>query len=446
MKEKLRRDHPGLFSVLRRINGLRLAVLTPMQRARRQLQRRLMYRRVFQRRPQLLAQLRQRSVIRVAFVVIHRAVWKLDIVFQTMLADPRFAPFIVIAPDVSNDAAWTANEQERCRAFFAERQWPVHVGATEEGNGATLSELQPDIVFLTNPHRLTTSAFYDVALENFLTCYVPYSMDVSQYGDSQTQYNLPFHNAIWQIFAPHRVSRDTFTKVQDIGGKNVVLAGYPGIEPLVAATDDPVSPWKPQGQDKLKIIWAPHHTIDVPELPYANFLQYADLFQELVTKHEDTVQWCFKPHPILKAKLAKHPDWGPERTEAYYAFWQSHPSAQMELGGYTTLFRTSDAMIHDSGSFVAEFLYVDKPVMFLWSKPAVREFFNDYGKAALQGSERGDTATDITAFVDKLIAGADEGAAKRSAFRDAYPFLQGDRTPSQAIVDHLLSAWSSADR
>lgn len=443
-KERLRRDHPKVFALLRGVNGARIAALAPIRRARIQLDRRRLYRRVLAGRPRLLAELGTKTKIRVAFVVMHRAVWKLDSVFRSMLVHPQFEPFVVIAPQIGVDETYMLAEQRRFEAFFVERGWPVHVGARRADGDApgTLRHLRPDIVFLTTPHRLTTPAFYDTALENCLTCYVPYSMDVSHYSNSQTQYNLPFHNVVWKIFAPHRISLRTFQQVQDLGGGNAELSGYPGIESLLEETSG--DPWKRQPHSKLRIIWAPHHTIDVPELPYANFLQYATLFQELVTRHSDTIQWSFKPHPLLKQKLLVEPGWGPERTEAYFEFWQHHDSAQLDLGEYAELFRTSDAMIHDSGSFVAEYLYVDKPVMFLWTSPQVRSFFNEFGQAALAACERGDRSDDILRFVADLRSHSDANAAKRASFLAAFPCNYQDRSPSAHIVAALLQSWASA--
>ena len=45
--------------------------------------------------------------------------------------------------------------------------------------------------------------------------------------------------------------------------------------------------------------------------------------------------------------------------------WESLSNAQLETGKYVDLFMTSDAMIHDCGSFTIEYHYTLKPVMYL---------------------------------------------------------------------------------
>lgn len=82
-------------------------------------------------------------------------------------------------------------------------------------------------------------------------------------------------------------------------------------------------------------------------------------------KYKDKVQIVFKPHPMLYRTLCEHSEWGKERTDAYYSMWNNMSNTQLEEGDYTELFMQSDAMIHDCGSFILEYLAVDKPCMFL---------------------------------------------------------------------------------
>ena len=50
----------------------------------------------------------------------------------------------------------------------------------------------------------------------------------------------------------------------------------------------------------------------------------------------------------------------------YLQAWNDLPNAQVYTGAYyQALFATSDGMIQDSGSFIVEYQYVDKPMIFL---------------------------------------------------------------------------------
>lgn len=399
---------------------------------------RLMSRRTSLKHEKLLSNLKEKSQIKVIFIVIHRSVWKTDAVFQAMQADPLFEPRILIVPTLGRDLAWARAEFQQAEAFFNQKKYPVS-SVSPEDNVETaitvLRDLNADIVFFTNQNNLTFTTFYDYVLGHYLTCYVPYAINVSRLNNYQANYNMPFHNLVWRIFIPHSVANKNYRRVQAIHGRNVTVTGYSALEALVTEDRERVDQWKPLGLKR--VIWAPHHTVDMPALPYANFLRYADYFLELVEKYSGRVQWCFKPHPLLKPKLLKHPDWGLQRTEKYFNFWLSRPHTQLELGQYANLFRNSDAMIHDSGSFLAEYLYVNKPVLYLWSSPGVTTFFNEFGLEALAACERADTEDDICEFIEDLIADKDVGHGKRRVFLNNHPVAINGTLPSERILQEL---------
>ena len=114
------------------------------------------------------------------------------------------------------------------------------------------------------------------------------------------------------------------------------------------------------------------------------------------------MQWCFKPHPILNSKLQNHADWGREKTEEYYEFWKNQSYSQLNEGDYVDLFCESTAMIHDSGSFLAEYLHVNKPVLYLVNTDNYMDFYNDFGKKALDCCDLGKSENDILIFIENL--------------------------------------------
>ena len=329
---------------------------------------------------------------------------------------------------------------QRCHKYFKTHDIEHVFGSLEDRkNKILIDKLAPDIVIFNNPHGLIPRSLHRDLFGQHLSCYIPYHIEVGRYSDDLPQYNRVFHNTMWKIFSPHRISLETFKKVARRKARNVVVTGYPGLESLCGHITDLANaedPWKPLGLKR--IIWAPHHTIDDPELPYSNFLRYAEHFKTLVEDYSDRIQWCFKPHPLLKQKLEKHTDWGHARTEEYFEFWRNHPNVQTELGGYDNLFRHSDALIHDSGSFLAEYIYVDKPVMYLWSSSSVVKFFNKFGIDALNCCERGNDESNISEFIESIIEGRDNCISQRRDFMSKYPVVIGGLLPSDRIIRAIL--------
>ena len=380
----------------------------------------------------LLAGKRKRTRLRVVFVVLTESTWKLETLLREMEADPAFDPAIAVAEMQTLDETTRQAEYENAMSYFRARDPAGTVLRTPR----EIAGFDPDIVFLTNPHFVTDPAFHFKLMDRYLCCYVPYHLEVGSYDDNQAQYNQFFHNAMWRIFAPHEVSRKTFREVSLRRGENVVVTGYPACEPLLEPAGSEASVWKRQDRDKLRLIWAPHHSIDMPQLPYANFLRYAEAFVALADRYRDRVQWAFKPHPLLRSKLYRHPDWGRERTDAYFGYWAESGHCQLELGSYVDLFRQSDAMIHDSGSFLAEYLYLDKPVMFLQSVENIADFLNDFGLEAYRACEHARRFEEVESFVRALADGS--GRARREADFARHP--EREAFYERNIAPHFLEA------
>lgn len=379
---------------------------------------------------ELIEQVKGKQKIRVVFLAIHESVWKVDPVFKKMLEDPFFEPEILICPYTVYGEERMLEDMQQAYNYFISKGYPVRKAREENGSWVKLSDIKPDIVFFTNPHNLTRKEYYEDAYLNYLSCYVPYAHDVSKYDNYISQYNQNFHNAIWKIFLPHHEDLQIFRMYSKSSGINTLVTGYPATEALLC--DANANPWL--NNNKKKVIWAPHHTIDDPILPYSNFLNIAEGFRDLTKAFEEDVQFVFKPHPMLKSKLYRHIDWGIERTNEYYNFWDTHINTQLELGEYYDLFLHSDAMIHDSGSFLAEYQYVKKPVLY-FCNDKTKNFLNDFGIAALESCYTGFTLEDITAFLNNLVNGS---LIVDSSFFDnkVHPFFYNS-SPSKKIINSL---------
>ena len=126
---------------------------------------------------------------------------------------------------------------------------------------------------------------------------------------------------------------------------------------------------------------------------------------------------------------------GQERTDEYYAQWNKLGNGQLEESSYVDLFLTSDAMVHDSGSFTTEYLFMQKPVMYLVGKDKVDQRFNTFGKEAFGCHYQGENAEQIERFiVDVLLGGDDPKQADRAAFYDKWLAPKEGFMPSQMIL------------
>jgi len=77
-------------------------------------------------------------------------------------------------------------------------------------------------------------------------------------------------------------------------------------------------------------------------------------------------------------------------------------NTQLEEGEYDDLFLQSDAMIHDSGSFLAEYLYTQKPVLFLM-KDKSESNLNEFGLKALEACFKANSQIEIEEFIKSVL-------------------------------------------
>lgn len=388
---------------------------------------------------QLVANLQGKEKIRVVFLVIHESVWKVDSVFKQMQQDPYFEPEILICPYVQYGEERMQEDMEKAYNFSKNKGYPVTKSQKEDGTWIKLEEIKPDIVFFTNPHNLTRPEYYEDAYLNYLSCYVPYFFLTTTHDGDQSIYNHYFHNAMWKIFMPHQYSMERAFNISSIKGRNSLMTGYPACEDFIDIKRKIVYVWKKQNKKRKKIIFAPHHTIFEGDLQLSNFLTVAEIMIELAIKHREGIQWSFKPHPILKSKLYLHPLWGNQKTDNYYKFWKNQEYTQLDEGEYVDLFLGSDAIIHDSGSFIAEYLFVEKPCAYLELNGETQlRSINDFGKYALEAYEKIRCKEDLLFFVESIVDGYSSVKDRHISFiKDYVHPVYKMNTPSIQIVNYL---------
>lgn len=389
---------------------------------------------IYRRLECLAARMRQKELITVAFMALDLPCWKCDALFHLMQRHPRFRPVIWIVPELQiKDADERQRKLEEMRRVFAERDYPVADMYSLEQMRA---EYAPELVFLAKPYPGVT-LWNAWNLDRELVCYVPYCYQ----NTCREDFLYGQENHVWRNFyATKGVSRLAASLMAN-GGCNVVTTGAPGADSfLVPETATQHSVWKQCAPGIKKVIWAPHWTVMGDSFfSVSTFLNVADGMLELAEKYADRIQWAFKPHPLLRDTLYRHPDWGKERTDAYYERWESMPNSQLETGAYELLFKQSDAMVHDSGSFIMEYLLVDKPCMYLQAGNGYTGF-NEDTLQALACYQKGSTVAEIERFLLGLIHNTPDSMARaRTRFMKQYLLPPGGCSAAQNIINSILN-------
>lgn len=372
--------------------------------------------------------------IEVAFLLTIPGMWKVDYLFKALAADPHYHPYVVIIP-YSTYKGFSADETEatleRTRRFVADKGYEYVIPRDEKGRWQDIRKtLKPDIVFFTTPYKDVSPQYFVYHFRDTLSCYVSYGF--TSLNTIKINFDLIFHNLVGAYFLETPFHKRIAEENARNRGANTVVSGYPATEVFLRQDYRPVDVWKKQDRPKKRVIWAPHHTID-KSLGLSTFLLRCEDMLTLAQKYKDSIQIAFKPHQLLKFKLIQ--EWGEERVEKYYSQWKEMDNTQLEESSYVDLFITSDAMIHDCGSFTTEYLFTHKPVMYLTHDEHSKERFNAFGLEAFECHYHGGSVADIERFLhDVVIEGDDPLASKRQQFFDAYLRPADGVLPSQKIV------------
>lgn len=398
---------------------------------------RIKYRRIFASRfarSWRLSRLRhiaRQRPLRIAFQIAQAPKWKSDELLELMKHHPRIIPSFWIC-SFNEDKE---RETEQCRQLCRAAGVPVY-------EYSSLSQFpqeeRPDIVFVQEAYD---GWIWQLGVYAHNICYIPYSLHNSVVAGSFN--NLGTRIALFNFYENDYVAT-VAKKLRDNVRHNIVVSGSPLTAAFLAEDSHTGQAWKPTPHSMKKVIWAPHWTL-TPELSWfaqGTFLKTAEIMQELAVQYADRIQFAFKPHPCLHRELVKPEFWGAEKTAAFYRWWAEQPNTQLEEGAYVSLFMQSDAMIHDSASFLLEYQYADKPALFLSpDKVPEKPIYNDMTRDGIKCHCIGYTQEEIEQFLQECVLGTqDPKAQERARVRATYLLPPNGKSCAENVMDTLTQA------
>lgn len=351
--------------------------------------------------------MRNKNLINVLFIVTEVGAWKTKELYEAMLAHPRFKPTLGISMSLERPT-----EKINLISFLKTKQYTY----IDLDTDTFFQNQSPDIIFYQKPYDwcYKSNLLFKNHL-NSLFCHVHYAFHSNE---TIWAINQPLYKLVWQqYFENSMAANPQRLSMMEDHGKQVVVTGLPIQDQLMLPKTAFADPWKKQNKAKKRIIYAPHHTIGnqhLKGLALSSFLENCDVILGLMHKYSDSVQWAFKPHPLLYGKLLSI--WGKVKTDSYYDEWRNSENSQFEDGAYDALFKYSDAMIHDCSSFTIEYHYTQNPVMFLTRNTGAENSRNEFAQKAYNLHYIGTTNEQIENFIRDVINGIDPLKMERTKF------------------------------
>lgn len=394
------------------------------------------------RQKRLIKHLQLRSTpIKVVFIALNIPMWKYQGIYDLLKADKRFRPYVILSPGITYKREQRLHDLQQMRDYFSAKgvdyiDWKLETG---EAPFDIRKGIDPDIIFYTQPYH---GAYHDrhcfLHFTDRLIVYSPYSYLITS---QPFNYDNVMQNIAWKCYYANKFHLEDARQLARNRGVNAVAVGYTSADEYARNKYKEV--WNDRGHTRKRLIWAPHCTLanDGSAFSRSNFLMMADFMVEMARKHQEDLQIAFKPHPGLLTELYKHPDWGKEKADAYYHLWRTMPNTQLADSTFIHLFQGSDAMVHDSGSFVIDYQYFNRPVMFV-SKDIERakSFVNEPGKRAYDAHYIGKTNEDVEDFIEHVVLGGEDTMATvRQAFYQEYLTTPDGCSTAENIYRDILA-------
>ena len=365
--------------------------------------------------------IRKKQVKKIVFLLKDSAEWSCEELYKRFNETSGYEVCVAVAPFFAGSQQAVSKMYLDTVQYFRERKIDtVEMYDIQKNRYKSWEEIgMPDIVFHLNPHYKAFAESSNIC--NFplsiLNVYIPYGIMI--YGNVRQQYNQLSHMLYWKIFCETPLHKEMASKYADIGDINVVCSGYVKMDTFFdTCLQEKRKIWKisPRADEKKikKIIYAPHWSIKYAVTGFGNFDKIYKSLYEYVKENETSTSWVFRPHPMLRVGAVQQGIFkSEEEYEEYLEMWRQLPNAQViENGMYTDIFESSDAMILDSISFLGEYIYMHKPMLFLTRD---RNTFNDFGKELVRVLYKtdGGNLEGIKNFVEKNVIGNEDPMKER---------------------------------
>ena len=358
----------------------------------------------------------QKKKINIVFVCHRPAVWgSLFSVYNALENDELFDVKIVAIPN-KKEMPKLGFEHENYISEGAEDFWKTYGCINgydyETREWLDLRTLQPDYVFFQMPYNIVRVHQYKsyVVSKYAKLCYVHYASNFIGSGILEESTPMDFVQNVSMFFTQNEIDDKLIRGVLKKYGNNFTktfLTGFPRYDGLEKYKDAGSSLWNyPRSDNKFRIIWTPRWCTNEGN---CNFFDYKDVLLEYCAEHPE-IDFIFRPHPQAFIGLNATGELPEKEAALYKAEYDKHPNTKIDYSKkYLTTFYSSDCMITDISSIVAEYFLTGKPIVYCHKK----DCFNEFSRKLSEGFYWVRNSAELERTLQMLKSGDDPLKAKR---------------------------------
>jgi len=346
---------------------------------------------------------KEKRKIKVAFLCEENAKWGYQSVYDELIKDENFEVLPIINLPILTYVRQELTQENNKKFFDSFNMDSIDGFDYEKNEYKSLKDFQPDIVFYQQPWYMINSQHPKEVSKYALCAIVSYgltSIDVDSWGSQSIKERM---GNIWKMFCESNYHNKFYQKASLLKNKDITTTtGYPKLDSYQEKIDSRFEKlWKDKNHTHPRIIWAPHHSIENYGFQMSNFKEHYQFFLNFAKSHKE-YRFIFKPHPVLRHKCISEKFMSEIEFDNYINEWNELENASVyNEGNYFDIFKSSDVLITDSSSFLAEYFYSTKPIIFLDNKN--RAGFNEFGKKIKKYFYIPKDLSEIESLLNKLL-------------------------------------------
>src|SRR5690625_1245160 len=290
-----------------------------------------------------------------------------------------------------------------------------------------ISKDLPDMAFISNPYEsVTIKDFWPENIAKYTRLvYIPYFTSLSISNNTiEFISKMPFTVHAWKIIQQTDALKDLYKKYSAKKGKNVIVSNLTKWDELNKVSTENIKPefTRLKENNQKVFLWNTHYTVGSPK---STLIYYGlELLEHFKNRLDISLIW--RPHPMTETVLNLY---SPE----YLNIWnqmidivnRSENIVIDENSSYKQAFAVSDALISDYSSLIAEYLYIQKPILFL-KNDKTDPFLNDRDfMIPVSKLSHAYEFKDIEKFVEKVSTDRNFAEAFKKNIEQDIPQLTG---------------------
>jgi len=327
--------------------------------------------------------------INIVFVCHRPNVWgSLYTVYKACISDKNFNVTIVAIPNkkqlshkgLKHDIYETEGAEEFFKAYSCKI---VNGYDYQNKKWYNLKRLKPDYLFFQQPYNICKPAQYNSKNVSKYTkiLYVHYAANFIGNGVLEETYPINFIRDVDTIFAQDvfdKISVENYLKRNNVNAK-IYITGFPRYDNLKQYKNVKSTNWNlPQNNNIYRVIWTPRWCTNEGN---CCFFEYKDRLLEFVKKNKN-IDFIFRPHPQAFLEWAATGELPEKEANEYKRNYKNLKNAKIdEQKEYLTTFYSSDCLITDISSIIAEYYLTGKPIIYCHKK----DCFNNFSRKLSEG-------------------------------------------------------------